>query len=143
MRKIFSIISAIFLILVLLGLEQNPVLAKKRIGSGTRAVGVSGGITISPKLRKDRKALEISFSNINNAFSFSYELTYLADGIEQGVYGTVTPKPGETFTSRELLFGTCSHGVCRYHQNLQNMRFTVTTSLRNGKKTIHKYRVKP
>lgn len=143
MKKIFSIVFISLLSLIFLGLTPNQILAKKRIGSGTKSAGVSGGITVSPKLRKDRKALEVSFSSINNAFSSNYELTYLADGIEQGVYGTVSPKPGETFTSRELLFGTCSHGVCRYHQNLKNMRFTVTTNLRNGKKTIRKYRVNP
>lgn len=128
----------IFLAFCLFGLA-SPVLAKKRIGSAKR---VSIGITISPRLRKDRRALIANFSNLNQVFSFTYELTYLTNGVDQGAYGSVTPK-GENSTVRELLFGTCSHGVCRYHTGIENMRFVVTANLKNSQKIIKKYRIKP
>jgi len=120
----------------------SPVFAKKKIGSGKGPSRISSGIIISPKLRKDRKALLVTFSNLQNVSSFTYELTYLANGIDQGVYGSVTPK-GEGSTSRDLLFATCSHNVCRYHTNIQNMRFVVKSSLKNGQKISKSYRVKP
>lgn len=140
MKRIFLVV-IILSLLHFLTLCARPALAKKKIGS-KKTAGFSWGITVSPRLRKDRKALTVNFSSLQNANSFTYELTYLADGIDQGVYGSVTPK-GENSTVRELLFGTCSHGVCRYHTNIENMRFTVTANLKNGKKTIRKYLVKP
>jgi len=121
----------------------KPVFAKKVIGSqkaGTATVSTS--IIISPRLRRDRKALQITFSNLSRVSSFSYELTYFGSGIDQGVFGSVTPK-GENSTYRELLFGTCSHNVCRYHSGIQNMIFTVTANLKDGRKIIKKYRVRP
>lgn len=117
-----------------------PIFAKKKIGISQKTS--TYGLVISPKLRKDRKALIVNFSNLSRVSSFAYELTYLTNGIEQGVYGTVTPK-GENSTVRELLFGTCSGNVCRYHSGIQDMKFVVTANLKNGKKIIKRYRVKP
>jgi len=135
MKKIFFVLFVFFFF----GIAQ-PVFAKKKIGSIKKIS--SSGIIISPRLRKDRKALIVNFSNLNQVSSFTYELTYLGNGIDQGVYGSVTPK-GENSTVRELLFGTCSHNVCRYHTGIQNMRLVVTANLKNGQKIIKKYRIKP
>ena len=141
MKKIIFIFLPALMFLYSLILA-SPVFAKKKIGSSKGSSKISSGIIISPKLRKDRKALLVTFSNLQNVSSFTYELTYLANGIDQGVYGSVTPK-GEGSTSRDLLFATCSHNVCRYHTNIQNMRFVVKSSLKNGQKISKSYRVKP
>lgn len=121
---------------------RQEVLAKKKIvfSSGTTSAG--RGFIISPRLRKDRRALLVTFSNLNVVNSFTYELTYLGSGVDQGVFGSVTPK-GEASTSRELLFGTCSHGVCRYHTNISGMKFKVTATLKNGQTINKRYKVKP
>ena len=141
MKKIIIIFTFTFLLSCLA--LPKPAYAKKRIGSSSGGTVVtSTGFTIYPRLRKDRKALLVTFSNLNLASSFSYELTYLGSGIDQGVFGQVTPK-GEYSTYRELLFGTCSHNVCRYHTGIQNMRFVVTANLKTGQKITKKYRVKP
>ena len=142
MKKITIIFTFTLLFFCSFTLLAKPVFAKKKIGSAGGGVVVSTGFVISPKLRKDRKALLVTFSNLNAVTSFSYELTYLGSGIDQGVFGQVAPK-GENSTSRELLFGTCSHNVCRYHTGIQNMRFVVTADLKNGQKLTKKYRVKP
>ena len=143
MKKIINIFTLALLLFYSLALLASPVSAKKRIGSGTNTSVVSSGpFAVYPRLTKDRKALLVTFSNLNAISSFSYELTYLGSGIDQGVFGQVTPK-GENSTSRELLFGTCSHGVCRYHTGIKNMLFVVKATLKNGQTLTKKYRVKP
>jgi len=141
--------SVFFLFLALFSLScfrPQISLAKKKIGSqpaGVRsAVPASYKIVIAPKLRTDRRALQVNFSNLGQVVSFTYELTYEAGGVDQGVYGSVTPK-GENSIYREILFGTCSGSVCRYHSGLTNMKFSTTTTYKNGSKTIKRYRVYP
>lgn len=99
------------------------------------------GISVSPKLRSDRKALSIYFGNLQNAQSISYMLIYKTNGQEEGAGGSVNPAQGNTAT-RELLFGTCSKNVCRYHANITNMKLEVTADLKSGKKLVKRYKIK-
>lgn len=146
-RKKIGLIFLIFLACFSLScLNPQITLAKKKIGAKTStaksAVSTSLKMVIRPKLRSDRKALQVTFSNLSYVTSFTYELTYEANGIDQGVYGSVTIKD-ESSISRELLFGTCSGPVCRYHSGIKNMKSSVTTTYKNGRKIINRYRVKP
>lgn len=108
-----------------------------------RAVGqtTSTGINVLPRLRNDRRALNITFSNLQNANSVSYNLIYQTRGQEEGAGGTVRPSEGQV-ASRELLFGTCSRNVCRYHANISNMRLEIISDLKSGKKTLKRYRIR-
>lgn len=139
-NKFQAFLSLIFLSFFLL--LPQPVEAKKRIGVAAAPVKANWKIVISPKIRSDRKALIITYSNLQNVASFTYQLTYEAEGVDQGVYSTVTPL-GENSTVRELLFGTCSGSVCRYHPGIQNMKFVVNTVYKNGQRAVKRYRVKP
>ena len=111
----------------------------KQTGVVTKTSG--SGIGISPRLRADRKALLAYFSNLQNAKSVSYQLAYTTNGQEEGAGGSLTLDGGTTAT-RELLFGTCSKNVCRYHTNITNMRFEVNYTLTNGKKYLKRYRIR-
>lgn len=140
-----AIIKISFLTLVFFLLAPAEVLAAKpRVWSKTSTVTTTTTATrptFSVKLRKDHLAINVNFYYLNTANSVSYELTYLGNDNEQGVFGSVLPKEGSS-TSRLLLFGTCSKNVCRYHQNIQNMQFKITAKLKSGKTLIKKYKVK-
>lgn len=136
--KIILIFILLFANLVFFSL---PALAKRLVHKISQPVKNSSSITIKPKLRGDRLALIVNLNNLGQASSVSYELTYEANGIPQGVRGTITPA-GENSTQRELLFGTCSSNVCTYHQNIKNMKFTVASTLKSGGKIIKPFRVK-
>jgi len=112
--------------------------------SGSAPAGYSsyGGASSSVKLRDDRRAIILTLSNMGNCRSVSYQLTYLTNGVSQGVMGKVDPALEPTAT-RELLFGTCSHGVCTYHTNISNMRLTIKSFLHSGQTLIKPYRIKP
>ncbi|MBI5465648.1 hypothetical protein HY946_03475 [Candidatus Gottesmanbacteria bacterium] len=133
-------ISLVFLIFLFI-ISSQIVYAKKRFPLKGRAVGGGAGAIISPRLRSDRLALIVNFSGLSKTNSVSYTLSYNTNGIPQGVVGTITPTSDTT--QRELLFGTCSAGVCRYHTNLTNMKFVVTSNLKGGKRAIKSFRVKP
>lgn len=98
------------------------------------------GVRSSVRFRPDRLGLLINFSGFGNIVSVTYTLTYNANGIPQGAMGTVTPETaGE---QREVLFGTCSHGVCRYHTNITNARLVIDSKLSSGLVIRKPYRIK-
>lgn len=97
--------------------------------------------TYSVKLRSDRRALNITFNNVNTADSISYELTYFSGDLEKGVFGSILAKEGN-YTTRSLLFGTCSKNVCTYHPNISGMQLKIVAKLKTGQTLTKKYRVK-
>lgn len=110
--------------------------------SGGKAAGGVKGVGVSVKFRGDRKAIIAAFSDLEIASSVSYTLSYTAGrGVREGAGGTLSDLSGGS-TTRELLFATCSSGVCRYHTGIKNAKFTVTTTLKNGRKVVKNFRLK-
>lgn len=142
MKKIILLMTIGF-IFVFSGTVEAKLLPRfKGSGStGSRQTVSYSGLIISPKIRSDRKALIFTISNLQKVKSATYTLTYQADGEDQGVPGTLDSSSGSSVT-RELLFGTCSAGVCRYHQNISNMKLEIVSDLLNGKQTLKRYRIK-
>ena len=150
MKKLNIILFIIFLSSLVFPL--SAMAARKRVrvkpaaksGGGGAPVRRSayGGASSSVKLRGDRKAIILTLSNMGGVNSVSYQLTYIANGVSQGVMGKIDPNLEPT-ASRELLFGTCSHGVCTYHTNISNMKLTVSSHLASGITVIKPYRIKP
>lgn len=112
--------------------KKNPVAA---------AVSASNQY-VSGKLRADRKALLVNFTNMQNTRSVEYILTYTSEGVDQGVTGTIDLSAGNS-ASRTLVFGTESKGVYTYHTNIKNMRFVVTVVTKAGKTVVKKFTIKP
>ena len=98
------------------------------------------GIHSHIQFRPDRLGLLINFSGFTNSIeAVTYTLTYTANGVPQGAMGTATPETGSE--QREVLFGTCSHGVCRYHTNITNAKLTIDTKLSSGLTIRKPYRI--
>ncbi len=49
---------------------------------------------------------------------------------------------GKAADVAELLFGTCSAGVCRLHSGIKNARLEVSYTSVNGKKYLKKFKIK-
>ena len=136
----------ILLLIISFFFLTNKVMAAKprtsRGSSGGSLVnyGTSGRVTTSVRFRGDRRAIIINFAGLNNATSVSYSLTYNSNGIPQGAIGTITKISGFS-DSRELLFGTCSHGVCRYHTGITDARLVITSKLKSGLTTRKSYKL--
>lgn len=114
--------------------------AKKSVQKSTTVAKVSG-IGIYPRLRADRRALIVNFTNLQNASAVSYFLTYKTSTQDEGVMGALTLGSSSNATI-ELLFGTCSKNVCRYHTNIKDMRLEISYTLKSGKKYLKKYRIR-
>lgn len=138
-----SLILVIFLSLFIFTKETQAKALPQAIKSPSKQAVVtkSTGINVTPKLRSDRKALIVYFSNLQNAKSVSYTLTYQTNIQQEGAIGSLNLTKVSTAT-QELLFGTCSKNVCRYHTGLNNGRLEVSYTTTSGKKYIKKYKIK-
>lgn len=99
------------------------------------------GISVLPRLRSDRRALEVNFTNLQNASAVSYMLSYQTSTQDEGAMGALN-LTGISNQSTELLFGTCSKNVCRYHTGIKNARLDISYTLKTGKKYLKKYKIK-
>ena len=138
---IFYIITFIFLV-ILPTSANGKTLPQTRTAPKTIAPKSSGGgISVSARLRNDRKAILVYFNNLQNAANVSYVLIYRTEGREEGAGGSVRSDEGKS-ANRELLFGTCSKNVCRYHTTITNMKLEVTGTLKSGKTFTKRFKIK-
>lgn len=101
----------------------------------------SSTIGVYPRLRADRRALIVNFSNLANAKQVAYMLTYKTSGQDEAAMGGLNLN-GSSSQSAEILFGTCSKNVCRYHTGIRDARLEVSYTTINGKKYLKKFRIK-
>ncbi len=132
----------VILLLVIFLLFPSPAYARKKLPSRSARAAVSGATLPQTglKLRGDHQALLLTLTNLDKAKTLSYLLTYDAAGVGQGVEGSHDPALGNT--QKELVFGTCSAGVCTYHQSITDMLFQATIDLKDGRTLTRKYQIK-
>lgn len=142
MRKLSTIIVASFLFVLVFSSEAYAakILPRFKKASG-RGGAVASGVFVSPRLRRDRRAINITFGNLRSVQSVSYALIYQTNESQEGASGSIDSSAGNSAT-RELLFGTCSSGVCRYHTGIKNARLEITSILKNGRKSIRRFRIR-
>lgn len=136
MKKI--VFFSIFVLFVLTHVNPSPAYALKKRIRAPKPAGV--GYTAVRLARPSHSAV-ITFYPQSNVKRFDYALSYAANGIDQGVMGSFVPS-GTAGESRDLYFGTCSHGVCTPHYGITGATLTVTTTLTNGSSYIKRYRLK-
>lgn len=140
MKKIILLALILFLVSAVSNVEAKLLPRFQQTSKSTGRV-FSSSLVVSARLRPDRRALLVYFSNLNKVTALNYTLMYQTNGKDEGVSGTMDMSSGNV-ASRELLFGTCSTAVCRYHENLTNMKLEVTSTLPSGKQTIKRFRVR-
>lgn len=141
----------IFILALVLGLVVNttnveakvlPQAGKSGIKPAAAVKSIGTTIGVYPKLRADRRALIINFTNLQNATSVSYSLVYTQGNGQQEGAGGALNLTGQTSDKVELLFGTCSSGVCRYHTGIKNAKLEVSYTSKTGKKYLKKFKIK-
>lgn len=138
-KKLFILILLSFFITA--KTEAKVLPQAQKFVSKTPAKAVTNGIGVYPKLRSDRKAVIINFTNLQNATNVSYFLSYKTSIQEEGAMGALNLKSGSTQT-QELLFGTCSKNVCTYHWGINDAKLDISYTLKSGKKYLKKYKIK-
>lgn len=76
--------------------------------------------------RSDGKAFNLKVTRIPDGAKIDYEITYMTEGVTQGVIGQVVPQAGQDFYEREHIFGTCSRNVCKYDRNVEFGKWKAT-----------------
>ena len=95
----------------------------------------------SARLSRGTNSVIVTFRNLSKVARINYTLSYNANGVEQGVVGSLTPS-GQASDSRDLYFGTCSHGVCTAHRSITGATLTIETKLKSGGTHVKRYRIK-
>jgi len=91
-----------------------------------------GSPKVQASVAKNRLSVQTSFTNLSNAKSITYSITYDTSKGAQGAGGKIKLKSGQKRLSRKLLFGTCSGKVCTYHKNVKNIKLSVDFTLKSG-----------
>ena len=123
-------------------INPSPTLAARqrvRKPSGGGQAYVARGVGATVRFRPDRLGLVLNFYSFDNVESGSYELVYDSGGVTQGAGGSIII--GDT-SPKELLFATCSHGVCRFHENITNARLSIISKLNSGQTVLKPFRIK-
>ncbi len=140
-------VGIVSLVLFLTVVQPAQAIARRRVGSvtapssGSKPATTGGGVGIFAKLRPDRRAIIMTITNLNQAQNVSYLFTYTTSGKGEGSQGTIKSNEGAG-TARELLFGTCSTGVCTYHAGITNAVLEVRAKLNSGKTLIKRFRIR-
>ena len=144
MKKVFflSILVIASLFLFVDGVHARRLLPslRKTVKNTKPVAASSSSVGAKVKFREDRRAMVANFSNLQLARAINYSLTYNSRGIGQGVDGSIGVN-SPTATA-EMLFGSCSHGVCTYDTQVSNARLKITITYKSGKKIIKSYRIK-
>lgn len=141
MRRIFLTFFFIAFVSLFL-LDASPAsAAKARVARKSGAPRAAGVAYSSAKLSRSTNSVVLTFLNLSKVKSVTYTLSYVANGIPQGAIGTLAASSQQT-DSRDLYFGTCSHGVCTPHYNLKNVTILVNTRLLSGTTHSKRYRIK-
>ncbi len=135
-KPVKKILLFLLLLTILLALPHSTLALKKRVRFVVAGVSFS-----SAKLSRGTNSVVLTLLNLNRVSKITYTLSYSANGIEQGVVGSITPA-GQATDSRDLYFGTCSKGVCTPHYNITNASLLVETTLTNGAVNAKRYRIK-
>jgi hypothetical protein len=142
MKSLFLVLFLLFAVFVP-AVEAKVLPQSGKVAPRQSAPKVNGTtIGVYPKLRADRRALIVNFTNLQNATAVSYSLVYKQGNGQQEGAGGALNLTGQTTDKVELLFGTCSGGVCRYHTGIKDAKLEVSYTSKTGKKYIKKFRVK-
>ncbi len=142
MKKLSILALVLFSLFIFTKNAQAKVLPQAQNSKISNVVKNSGtSIGISATLRGDRRALIINFSNLQNVTAVSYLLTYKTSVQDEGARGTLNLN-GSSSATTELLFGTCSKNVCRYHTGIKDARLEVSYTTKAGKKYIKRFKIR-
>lgn len=80
-------------------------------------------VTLTP--RADGKEVSMTIDRVAKATSVEYEMEYQAESLIQGVFGTIDFTQETAPVSKNLLFGSCSKGKCRYDEGISGGSLTL------------------
>lgn len=121
------IIGGVFLFQLIGKASKQGQLSKQEKVEETPDISERPYVTLSP--RADGRAVVIKIGKIPRGAQIDYEITYITEGVTQGIVGAVAIEPGQDVYEREHAFGTCSRNVCKYDKNVEFGKWTAKIDL--------------
>lgn len=146
MKKNVVIIIIIVLILLVLGgwmvffrnnKQPTKIATEPTLAQPLLPIGDDVQVDFEPNSARTKATLSISVSDGAGVNSLEYEVLYETDGLVKGVNSGSTPieiDPKTGKVERELDFGTCSSGVCRYDKDVGLITLIVRFNTSSGTK---------
>lgn len=79
-------------------------------------------------------AVDMNITKIDGITGVDYEFSYTyGDSLNQGGFGHLDVKSGDSSLHQEIILGTCSSGVCRYDANPTNFKVVLRVTKTDGK----------
>lgn len=124
-------------------LVAGVFLAPKEVEAAKKRVWTKATTAAAPSIAVKRKwdNLYVSFYNLKTTDGATYELTYVGNGLDQGIFGSVKTSEGNSVV-RTLYFGTCSNKACTPHKNVSQVKLGVSFKMKNGTTISKRYRLK-
>lgn len=139
-NKIVAILAVTLFFFVASPVHARKVIPRTVASASSKSGSSAGKLGMLVKFRGDRRAVNVTFTNVASVTSINYTLSYVGSGLSQGAGGSVDTSLGGTIV-RELLFGSCSSGVCRYDTGVANAKLLVTY-VTGGRKYAKTFRLK-
>jgi len=131
----------ILFLLTLTSLLLTPYVYAAKVRVRKPRAAKTGISYSSAQVSPNTHSITLSLMNLGNVKSVAYELSYSSWEVPQGAMGSIVIS-GQTTDSRDLYFGTCSHGVCTPHYGLgAKASLLVCTTLTNGTEWCKRYNI--
>jgi hypothetical protein len=98
-------------------------------------------VKVRTQFLKKQNIVNIWFSKLHDAETIQYTLSYKADGVGQGVSGTISDSTfkGKSKIHRKIQLATCSSKTCVDHKNITDLKLEVVVTYEDGHKTTKTY----
>ncbi len=146
-KKYLTIGIIVVVILLLIGIGGYLLRGNKQTVSSTSPTPteeviptVDSSVQVSLTSATGGKNVTLKIGQISRGTtSIDYELSYQTakQGL-QGVIGTITLSNGESDYQKDILLGTCSSGVCIYHQVVGKINLTLKFTGDYGQRIFQK-----
>jgi len=128
MKKTISLFLVVLLAMFLTGckkktVETNQNYQKKTEQINKLAIKDRPFVTLTPRV--DGKEVTLEIDNVKNATKVDYELEYQTKDMIQGAFGNIDFNKEPTPVSKNILFGSCSKGVCKYDEGVSGGSLTL------------------
>ena len=146
-KKYLTIGVIVIVVLLLIGIGGNLLRSNKQAVSSASPTPteevmptVDSSVQVDLTSATGGKNVTLKIGQIPSGTStVDYELSYqtVKQGL-QGVIGTITLSNGESNYEKDILLGTCSSGVCIYHQVVGKINLTLKFTGDYGQKIFQK-----
>lgn len=135
MKKYLKIVFPLFVVIAIIGVvvftknknkqKESPKQIETRKIEQINKLAVKDRpfVTLTP--RSDGREVTLSLDRVFNATTAEYELEYQTDTLIQGVFGSLEFKGQDMPLEKDLLFGSCSKGKCRYDEGVIGGSLTI------------------